>query len=1036
MKHASRAMSGWDLCRATALCGAVLMTAFLGACSADAPSPAAVESELRRLGADLHERINPAHPGRGTTDYPGNTAEDVPKSYAMVLLAELDRMDAGLKPESRNMAAAAGRWLLDHADENGDGVIGWGVPVAWDAYGDGSINPANTEYTISTAIVVDALLTWSERDANAPAREIMDIIDRSLQPYLDKAMRTPSGLVPYSLRVSDRPYDTFNPAAYLAGQLQRFSRKTQDPVRQMQLRTVADDTMRSLLEYRQNSPLKGRWYWNYSVQEDVANDLPHAGYIIDGIRTYIAYEGLLGEQFDRFAVLAHLRDFPVGGETVRAWPSFRRDVAIPARSYDLGFALHLVCSEPYVADLRDTMLAILPRYRNEQGQYTKYPAGTEGQEVLSVAEYEAYLYRGVMTCLSALTKSVAPTAGADRPLHASENTRRLVARDLAVVSPASAALPLLGAPMGAVTMDPHVMSVVHSPAGGAQKLPEPGVPLAWFDSSSSRLALFRQFPSDRLMLQRYGADGRAECSVPVQHEGRAEANPILRAATVHGERLYVVYYDNPGSANWLVSWPLATVCTDRMSTPIKLPSLEDPAGSTYEMIPALRFLSQGDRLYLVGGALEAQVDANGLTARRVEGCRHVIESTLTPRGPAHLCIAAEAGATGARGFKVVAPHGVEAPAVDPALGVPWGLSWSVRRLQIDHARSPEQLGQLFARDFLAAQHRGWFEFGINNDEGRIPWSQIYYLNGLLDLLDVARRSDGAQRVFGPLVSGVRQRLDLEIALIDRHQAAGRYRTRAFTVDRSQALFAVQTARLLLLFQRYRSEVPGALPLASFDSLKRDVLTLKDHIEVLARQGETEQWLAPGRAHLRWPKGSKFYFDGLAVPFNHQNEWAYAVAENADPVADAAPLAAARDIVQHFVDRIAPGGQLPATGVWDYWWGRAHDGWTSSDKVSDNKPEYPGDKGKAWISFRTIDAMALLSVSRQADPAVHAKALESAAALTSKGLLYPLANQALVPHTGRIHLQPEVANEYARLTSPWELANVVWSLARLAPDGQR
>ena len=137
-----------------------------------------------------------------------------------------------------------------------------------------------------------------------------------------------------------------------------------------------------------------------------------------------------------------------------------------------------------------------------------------------------------------------------------------------------------------------------------------------------------------------------------------------------------------------------------------------------------------------------------------------------------------------------------------------------------------------------------------------------------------------------------------------------------------------------------------------------------------------------------------------------------------------------------MDRIAPGGQLPATGVWDYWWGRAHDGWTSSDKVSDNKPEYPGDKGKAWISFRTIDAMALLSVSRQADPAVHAKALESAAALTSKGLLYPLANQALVPHTGRIHLQPEVANEYARLTSPWELANVVWSLARLAPDGQR
>jgi len=1034
MRRPNHAMRALNALRTITVGTGVVVVALLGACSADAPSPAAVEAELRLLAADLHERVNPEHPGRGTTDYPGNTSEDVPKSYAMVLLAELDRRDADLLPQRKNMASAAGRWLLDHADENGDGVIGWGVPVAWDAYGDGSINPANTEYTISTAIVVDALLTWSERDADAPVREIMDTVDRSLQPYLDKAMRTPSGLVPYSLRVSDRPYDTFNPAAYLAGQLQRFSRKTQDPVRQMQLRAVADDTMRSLLEYRKNSPLKGRWYWNYSVQEEVANDLPHAGYIIDGIRTYIAYDGLLGAQFDRFAVLSHLRDFPVGGETVRAWPLFRRDVAVPARSYDLGFALHLVCSEPYVADLRDTMLAILPRYRNDQGQYTKYPAGTEGQEVLSVAEYEAYLYRGVLTCLSVLKKSAGPTAGVDSPLRASDNTRRLVDRDLALGSPASAAVALLGGPLGAVSVSERVMAVAHAVEG---QLPfsEPGIPLALFDAPSSRYVLFRQFPSDRLLLQRYGADGRTECTQPVQHDGRTDAHPILRAATVHGDRLYVVYYDNPGSANWLVSWPLSTGCGD-MSAPVKLPSLEDPAGATYEMIPALRFYSHAARLYLVGGTMEAEVTVAGLEARRVEGCRHVIESAITPRGPAHLCIASQADATGARGFKVVTPHGVDAPVVNTALGVPWGLSWSVRRLQIDHARSPEQLGQLFVRDFLATQHQGWFEYGINNDEGRIPWSQIYYLNGLLDLLDVARRSDGAQRVFGPLVSGVRQRLDLEMSMIDQHYAAGRYRSRAFTVDRSQALFAVQTARLLLLFQRYRAEVPGALPLASHDDLKRDVLALKNHIEVLAREGESAQWLAPGRAHLRWPKGSKFYFDGLAVPFNHQNEWAYAVSETAEGSLNAAPLAAARDIVQHFMDRVAPGGQLPATGVWDYWWGRAYDGWTAADAVSDNKPDYPGDKGKAWISFRTIDAMALLSVSRQIDPAAQAKATESAAALTSKGLLYPLTNQALVKHTGRVHLQPEVAYEYARLTSPWELANVVWSLTRLVSDGQQ
>lgn len=35
-------------------------------------------------------------------------------------------------------------------------------------------------------------------------------------------------------------------------------------------------------------------------------------------------------------------------------------------------------------------------------------------------------------------------------------------------------------------------------------------------------------------------------------------------------------------------------------------------------------------------------------------------------------------------------------------------------------------------------------------------------------------------------------------------------------------------------------------------------------------------MKPGNAHLRWPYGSAFYFDGLAVPYKHQNEWAYAM----------------------------------------------------------------------------------------------------------------------------------------------------------------
>ena len=112
--------------------------------------------------SDLLGRIPASHPGRGQADYPGNPVADIPKSYAMVLAAELNRLRAGALPEGdRALIRTAGQWLLDHCDEDGDGIVGWGLPFAWDAYGDGTTNPADTEYTITTGIVVNALLDWA-----------------------------------------------------------------------------------------------------------------------------------------------------------------------------------------------------------------------------------------------------------------------------------------------------------------------------------------------------------------------------------------------------------------------------------------------------------------------------------------------------------------------------------------------------------------------------------------------------------------------------------------------------------------------------------------------------------------------------------------------------------------------------------------------------------------------------------------------------------------------------------------------------------
>jgi hypothetical protein len=413
----------------------------------------------------------------------------------------------------------------------------------------------------------------------------------------------------------------------------------------------------------------------------------------------------------------------------------------------------------------------------------------------------------------------------------------------------------------------------------------------------------------------------------------------------------------------------------------------------------------------------------------------VLESARTPRGLAHLCVPVQSadamGTANARLPFIAAPPGIEVPRIDAAQGVPWQLQWSAGALRIEHARTTRQLRHLLRHDLAATMPGGWMEFGINNEEGRIPWSQIYYLNGLLDILDLARRDPGLLELFGPLLPEVRRRLDMEMHWLDAHVAEGRHRTRGFTVDRSRALFGVQTGRFLLVMHRYLKEVPGGVPLASYAGLKHAVPRLEGHLEVLATEGEDPKWIRPGLHHLRWPKGSPFYFDGMAVPFNHQNEWAYAVLAIADESTPPESVQAATDVLRHFTDRIAPGGVLPASGTWDYWWGRAHDGWNEPGRFSMNVPTFGGDKIKAWISFRTIDSMSLVAGAAHLGTREAANARTSAMALAASGRLYPFANHAWVNEASAIHLADAVALQYARVSAPWELGSAAWSLSALA-----
>lgn len=346
--------------------------------------------------------LDPAAPGRGLTDYPVDIEYDIPKAYAMIVKAA--ELDAGRTLTLSALSRTSESWLVAHDDEDGDGVKGWGLPFEWDAFGDGTPNAANTEYAITTAIVIDALLDRADTMTGPQRVATLDLAWQAISSYLDPTVATPGGMAPYSLTPQDRGWDVFNTAAYLAAMAQRLSRMENDVDRVTRLELFADTAMQVFLD-RRLVTREGAWYWPYLLPGSSVNDLPHAAYIIYGIETYVREGGRLADSFPRDRIWSHLKDFvPSDVGYMRAYPYFVETSAI-ARAYDVGFALATLClfGDP-LPNVREQLTAVLSNYRVDSGHYAKLPV--RGPKVLTdppliVTEYETYFLFAASACLAA-----------------------------------------------------------------------------------------------------------------------------------------------------------------------------------------------------------------------------------------------------------------------------------------------------------------------------------------------------------------------------------------------------------------------------------------------------------------------------------------------------------------------------------------------------------------------------------------------------------------------------------------------------------
>ncbi len=568
-----------------------------------------------------------------------------------------------------------------------------------------------------------------------------------------------------------------------------------------------------------------------------------------------------------------------------------------------------------------------------------------------------------------------------------------------------------------------------------------GFPLKLVGLGPGQFAVFfRETPSSRLFLYVVDAAGMRETRLA----GPGDAEPVLRESMVWEGRLLAILYDNQRRVNEIVEidpGAAAEIQTPRVVA--ALPTLEDPAGSNYEMMATLFMLPHGNRLWIVGGTLVSTLSGNDFAVvGRLSACERAQDVILSEQGPTVLCLAkrrdgpafllsqwAAGGLVG--GYEAIAGG-----------GVPFGPAVEAGRPTAKQALSSADLAGLLHRDLVGNQVSGVMELGTNNLEGRIAWSQVYFLNGLLDLLLISRSDERAFERFAPLIGEIKRRLDIEMSALDRVLASAiGYEAKAFTAHREPRIFAVQTARLLLLANRYRREIPNGAPLPAFEDLQQRVFELKGHIDAFRVSSGGADEPRGGRTYLMWPKGSAFYFDGLNVPYNHQNEWAYSVLDTlkgARSLSDEDRLARQRatDIIDHFLEGVTRRGVMPESGIWPYWWGRASRSWTEADGISVNTPAYPGDRLDAFISFKSIDVMSVLSAERFSGLATRPELIAGIRDLVANGSVYPFVSASFVSRGYLPELQPNIGLRYARMTAPWEMQNAVWALLSVPPDADR
>ena len=336
----------------------------------------------------------------------------------------------------------------------------------------------------------------------------------------------------------------------------------------------------------------------------------------------------------------------------------------------------------------------------------------------------------------------------------------------------------------------------------------------------------------------------------------------------------------------------------------------------------------------------------------------------------------------------------------------------------DAARNAGDIAEILAFDLPRAGLNGVANFGENNLEGRLAWSQAYYLNGLLSMIEEA----GDLGLSEEFLAKLRNRFALEcgeLSLLTEQPYPG-FMVKRYSLDREPLTSLLHIGRIMKPAWR-GAALLSPETIAKFEGIGRQFARAEGANEIFTPPSGGK----PAQARMR--RYIPFWSDGADLPWNLRSAWIEGFAWAPEKPKQMAELA--KELSGQFIGKALSG--LPEK--WPYAAGNSLSGWSAADNISSNTPVYGGDTSNptgAHISYRSMDALAVLAAGRTGIIAENAAVTRHFGALVSRGLLYPFVNEEFAARGKKADLPLSAGRLYARIKLPWQVQNQPWALLSL------